>query len=263
YQAPVHQVPIPQLQVVTTTEFTNYLKENDAILKNMQTNMTSLTKSNLELENMFGQFMKMNTASSSGSGTLSSNTITNQKEDLKGITTRSGNAYQGPTIPTTSSPPKVVERETKVTKDTVPPTNNGSTKDVQPPVVQVENQILNSEPIEPVEASVSALKPNPKQTIPYPSRLHDQKLRDKTNDQKEIFFQIFQDLNFNISFADALILMPKIGPTIKSLLTNKEKLFENGRVLSLGRSRREHKSNAIIRVDQAFPSITVSDVYDS
>nr|GFC23571.1 reverse transcriptase domain-containing protein [Tanacetum cinerariifolium] len=35
-----------------------------------------------------------------GSGTLPSNTITNPKEDLKGITTRSGVAYQGPTIPT-------------------------------------------------------------------------------------------------------------------------------------------------------------------
>ncbi|GJY92889.1 reverse transcriptase domain-containing protein [Tanacetum coccineum] len=69
------------------------------------------------------------------------NTITNPKVDLKGITTRSGVAYQGPTIPTTtSSPPKVVERETEVTKDTVPPTNNGSTKDVQPPVVQVQPQ---------------------------------------------------------------------------------------------------------------------------
>nr|GFB75460.1 hypothetical protein [Tanacetum cinerariifolium] len=43
YQAPVHQAPIPQPQVVTTTEFTNYMKANDAILKNMQTNMTSLT----------------------------------------------------------------------------------------------------------------------------------------------------------------------------------------------------------------------------
>ncbi|GKD56071.1 hypothetical protein Tco_1289458, partial [Tanacetum coccineum] len=73
-----------------------------------------------------------------GSGTLPSNTITNSKEDLKGITTRSGVSYQGPTIPTTSSsPPKVVERETKVTKDTVPPINNGSTKDVQPLVVQI------------------------------------------------------------------------------------------------------------------------------
>nr|GEY80750.1 reverse transcriptase domain-containing protein [Tanacetum cinerariifolium] len=147
YQAPVHQAPIPQPQVVTTTELTNYMKANDAILKNMQTNMTSLINSNLELKNVFGQFMKMNTASSSGSGTLPSNTITNPKEDLKGITTRSGNAYQGPTISTTSSPPKVVKRETEVTKDTVPPTNNGSTKDVQPPVVQIKTPIPNCEPV--------------------------------------------------------------------------------------------------------------------
>nr|GFA41396.1 reverse transcriptase domain-containing protein [Tanacetum cinerariifolium] len=74
--------------------------------------------------------LKINTASSSGSRTLLGNTITNPKEDLKGITTRSGNAYKGPTNPTTSSPSKAVERETEVTKDMVPPTNNGSTKDV-------------------------------------------------------------------------------------------------------------------------------------
>nr|GEV18438.1 reverse transcriptase domain-containing protein [Tanacetum cinerariifolium] len=226
---------IPQPQVVTTIEFTNYMKANDVILKNMQTNMTPLTNSNLELKNMFGQFMKINTASSTGSGTLPSNTITNPKEDLKGITTQSGTAYQGPTIPTTSSSlPQVVERETEVTKDTVHPTNNGSTKDVQPTVIRVETPIPNYEPViapvvEPVVTPVSTPKPNQKPSIPYPSRLHDQKLHDKANDQKENFFQIFQDLNFNISFADALILMPKFGMTIKSLLTNKEKLFELAR----------------------------------
>nr|GFA72439.1 reverse transcriptase domain-containing protein [Tanacetum cinerariifolium] len=86
------------------------LLANDAILKNMQTNMTSLRNSNLELKNMFGQFTKMNTASSSGLKTLPGNTITNPKEELKGITTRIGTAYQGPTIPTTSSSlPLVVE----------------------------------------------------------------------------------------------------------------------------------------------------------
>nr|GEU71107.1 reverse transcriptase domain-containing protein [Tanacetum cinerariifolium] len=135
----------------------------------------------------------MNTASSSGLGTLPSNTITNPKEDLKGITTRSGTAYKGPTIPTTSSSPlEGVEREIEVTKDTVPPTNNESTKDIQPPVVQIKNSILNSEPvvapvIEPVKAPVSAAKPNQKPSVPYPSRLYDQKLRDKANDQKEKF----------------------------------------------------------------------------
>nr|GEZ60091.1 hypothetical protein [Tanacetum cinerariifolium] len=90
------------------------------------------------------------------------------------------NCIKGPMIPTTSSPPKVVERETEVTKDTVPPTNNGSTKDVQPPVVQVETQIPKSNPVvEPVQAPVSTPKPNPKPSILYPSRLHDQKIRDK------------------------------------------------------------------------------------
>nr|GEV39584.1 reverse transcriptase domain-containing protein [Tanacetum cinerariifolium] len=69
-------------------------------------------------------------ASSSGSGTLPSNIVTNTKEDLKGITTRSGNSYHGPMFPTTSSPPKLVERETEVTKDMVPPTNNESIKDI-------------------------------------------------------------------------------------------------------------------------------------
>nr|GEW96971.1 reverse transcriptase domain-containing protein [Tanacetum cinerariifolium] len=237
YQALVHQPQIPQPQVVTTNEFTNFMKANDAILKNMQTNMTSLINSNLELKNMFGQFMKMNTASSSGLGTLPGNTITNLKEDLKGITTRSGTANQVPTIPTTSSSsPLVVECETEVTKDTVHPTNNESTKDVQPLVVPTESPILNSEPvvapiIDPVASPVSAPRPNQRPSIPYPSRLQDQKLRDKANDQRDKFFQIFKDLNFNISFADALILMPKFGPTIKTLLTNKDKLSKLAKTL--------------------------------
>nr|GEX57259.1 reverse transcriptase domain-containing protein [Tanacetum cinerariifolium] len=171
------------------------------------------------------KFMKMNTVSSSGSRTLLDNIITNPKEELKGITTRSGTAYQGPTIPTTfSSIPKVVEHETEATKDTVPPTNKGIAKDVQPLVLQTESLILNSKPvvapiIEPVVAPVSASKPTQKPLIPYPSRLHDQKLYDKANDQKEKFFQIFQDLNFNISFTNALILMPKFAPSIKNAIT--------------------------------------------
>ncbi|GJU09669.1 reverse transcriptase domain-containing protein [Tanacetum coccineum] len=66
-----------------------------------------------------------------GSGSLPGNTVTNPKEDLKGITTRSGVTTQGPTIPPTTS--TSMNRDTEVTKDTMPPTNNESTKDVQPP----------------------------------------------------------------------------------------------------------------------------------
>ncbi|GJY20953.1 hypothetical protein Tco_0393519 [Tanacetum coccineum] len=179
------------------------------------------------LTDMLSKFVNFNTASTSGSGTLLSNTITNPKVDLKGITTRNGVAYQGPTIPTTSSsPPKVVKCETEVTKDTVPPTNNRSTKDVQPPVVQVQPQVPNSEP---VVAPVSALMPNLKPSIPYHSRCNDERLREKANDQIDKFYKIFKDLSFKISLTDALILMPKFASTLKALIGNKEKLSEMAR----------------------------------
>ncbi|GKD07582.1 reverse transcriptase domain-containing protein, partial [Tanacetum coccineum] len=135
---------------------------------------------------------------------------------------------QGPAIPTISSSPKVVKRETEVTKDTVPPTNNGSTKDVQPPVVQVQPQLPSSEP---VVIFVSAPMPNLKPTIPYPSRRNDERRREKANDQIEKFYEIFKDLSFEISLTDALILMPKFASTLKALIGNKEKLSEMARTL--------------------------------
>ncbi|GKD87638.1 hypothetical protein Tco_1358792 [Tanacetum coccineum] len=135
YQAPPYQAPAPQTQGVTKTDFESYVKANDAVMRNMQDQNQNLQNQMTNLTDMLSKFVNANTASSSGTGSLPSNTVTNPKEDLKGITTRSGVAYQGPTIPTTSSSPKAVERETKVTKDTMLPTNNGSTKDVQPSIV--------------------------------------------------------------------------------------------------------------------------------
>nr|GEU91070.1 reverse transcriptase domain-containing protein [Tanacetum cinerariifolium] len=41
-----------------------------------------------------------------------------------------------------------------------------------------------------------------------------------------MFLQIFQRLHYDISFADALLHMPKFASAFKSLLSNKEKLFE-------------------------------------
>ncbi|GJU13844.1 reverse transcriptase domain-containing protein [Tanacetum coccineum] len=212
YQALAYQAPIHQPQVVTTSDFSNYIKANDAVMKNMQTQMTSLTNSNIELKNMFGQFMKMNTASTSGSGSLPSNTVANPRGDLKAITTRSGISYDGPPIPPPSSSlPKVVEREPEVTKDTVQP----STENIQPPVVQIQAPID-----EPVVA------PKPKPSIPYPSRANKQKLREKDDNLASKFVEIFRELHFELSFADALLHMPKFASMFKSLLNNKEKLFD-------------------------------------
>ncbi|GJV09403.1 reverse transcriptase domain-containing protein [Tanacetum coccineum] len=125
-----------------------------------------------------------------------------------------------------TSSPKVVERRTEVTKDTIFPTNNRITEDVQPPVVLVENQNPVSEP---VVAPVSAPMPNPKPSIPYPSRRNDEKHRENANEQKEKFYEIFKDMSFEISFMDALTLMPKFASTLKALIGNKEKLSEMAR----------------------------------
>ncbi|GJR52560.1 hypothetical protein Tco_1403081 [Tanacetum coccineum] len=147
-----------------------------------------------------------NTASTSGS--LPSNTIANPKGDVKAITTRSGVSYNGPQI---SSPPKEKENEPEVTKDTVQP----STENIQPPVVQTNDQIG-----EPVVASKT------KPTLPYPSRANKEKLREKDNLLASKFMEIFRNLHFELSFADALLHMPKFAPMFRKLLNDKDKMIE-------------------------------------
>nr|GFA63786.1 reverse transcriptase domain-containing protein [Tanacetum cinerariifolium] len=120
---------------------------------------------------MMAKFMSANTASSSGSGILPGNTVTNPKEDLKGITTRSGVAYQEPTTPT---PSKVTKQRTEVTKDQVQISNPQSTAHVQPTVTQSEPETPVSKP---VVAPVSAPIPNLKPSIPYPSRRDNERRR--------------------------------------------------------------------------------------
>nr|GEY04011.1 hypothetical protein [Tanacetum cinerariifolium] len=155
-----------------------------------------------------------------GSGTLPSNTITNPKEDLNGITTRSGVAYQGPKIPTPS------KQRTEVTKDQVQTPSSQSTAPVQPSVIRSETQTPVSKP---VVAPVGVSMPNLKPSIPYPSRRDNERRRDQANEQIEKFYEIFNDMSFEISFTDALILMPKFAFTLKALIGNKGKLSEMAR----------------------------------
>nr|GEW71931.1 reverse transcriptase domain-containing protein [Tanacetum cinerariifolium] len=183
-------------QSVSKTDFESYVKANDAVLRNMQ---------------------------NQGSRTLSSNTITNPKDDLKGITTRSGVAYQGTTI---STPSKVMKQGTEVTKDQVQTPSSQSTAPIQPPVTRSKTQTLVSEP---VVAPVSVLMPNLKPSILYPLRRDNERHRDQANKQIEKFYEIFKEMSFQISFTDALILMPKFASTLKALIRKKEKLSEMAR----------------------------------
>nr|GEU41780.1 hypothetical protein [Tanacetum cinerariifolium] len=248
-QAPTYQAPTHQPQVIPqVSEFQAYMKANDDVMKNMQIQMTSLTNSNLELKNMFGQFMKMNTASSLGTGSLPSYTVPNPQEDLKVITTRSCVTLVGPSVfppplskevyrepetitdqvltgSTNNVPPLFVQsspastsfstisssKMPEVIKDKVQP----STENIQPPVAQTQISVY-----EPVVA------PKPHPTIPYPSRVNKQKLRGKDDNFALKFVVIFRNLHFELSFTDALLHMPKFALMFKSLLNNKEKLFD-------------------------------------
>nr|GEW59298.1 reverse transcriptase domain-containing protein [Tanacetum cinerariifolium] len=237
FQYQPFQVPNNQVQQGFSNEFSRYKKANDQMMRNMQSQFNSLkgefkneiqntmkTQQNIlmeqqnafqnNLQNMLSGFFHNQTSTS---GTLPSNTVSNLKGEMKGITTRSGGSYERPSIPTNSSPKKVVEQETEETTNKEQTNFQGSTAHIQPLVTPI------SEPDVP--------KTLPKPNIPYHLRLNDQKLQEKATNQMEKFFQIFQDLHFDISFADALLLMPIFASTIKSLLTNKDKLFELDKIL--------------------------------
>nr|GEX53244.1 reverse transcriptase domain-containing protein [Tanacetum cinerariifolium] len=129
----------------------------------------------------------------SSSSSLPSNTIPNPKGEAKAITTRSGLSYKEPPIP----PSGVEEHEpTEVTTDTELP----STEDIQPPSVQV--QVQEDKPIEKPFIVIPKAKAN----LPYPSRLAKEKIREKDDILATKFMEIFRDLHFELSFADALSL---------------------------------------------------------
>ncbi|GJY15224.1 reverse transcriptase domain-containing protein [Tanacetum coccineum] len=225
---PIYQASVQQTQVAPSNELSNYKKMIDTNIKAMQNQInnvknelrnemqtsiqTSMSNQTNELKNMMAIFFQMNTASSSGTGPLPSNTIANPRGDLKAITTRSGVSYDGPPIPPSpSSLPKVMERVPDVTKDTVQP----STENIQPLIVKT--QVLIDEPV---------VAPKPKPTIPYPSRINKQNLREKDDKLALKFLEIFRKIHFELSFADALLHMPKFATMFKCLLNNKEKLFD-------------------------------------
>ncbi|GJW26942.1 hypothetical protein Tco_0040753 [Tanacetum coccineum] len=129
FQNQPFQVPNNQVQQEFSNEFSSYKRTNDQMMRNMQNQINSLkgevmneiqntmktqqavlmNQQNVfqtNLQNMLSGFFQNQ---ASPSGTLPSNTILNPKGEMKLITTRSGVAYEGPSIPTNPSLKKVVE----------------------------------------------------------------------------------------------------------------------------------------------------------
>ncbi|GJR76891.1 hypothetical protein Tco_0089256 [Tanacetum coccineum] len=217
FQNQAFQVPNNQVQQEFSNEFSSYKRNNDQMLRNMQNQINSL-KGGLKNEiqntiksqqaimmnqqttfqnNLKNMLCRLFQNQASTSCTLSSNTIPNPKGEMKAITTRSGVAYEGPSIPTNPSPKKVVERETEETTDKDQSNFQRSTAHIPPPVIPIpipEPDVPKTLPKTTPIPEPNIPKNLPKPNIPYPSRLNQENSRDKASNQKEKIFQMSQDL---------------------------------------------------------------------
>nr|GEV14626.1 reverse transcriptase domain-containing protein [Tanacetum cinerariifolium] len=153
-------------------------------------------------------------------GSLPKNTIPNPQADFKAITTRNSVTLAGPSV--FPPPSKEVNREPETITDQV---LTGSTNNVPPLVVQLFPASTSFSTISSSKTP-EVTKDTPKPTIPYPLRANKQKLHEKDDILALIFLEIFRNLHFELSFVDALLHMPKFDLMFKTLLNNKEKLFD-------------------------------------
>nr|GEX85036.1 hypothetical protein [Tanacetum cinerariifolium] len=108
------------------------------------------------------------------------------------------------------------QEPTEVSKDTELP----STEDIQPSSVQV--QVQEDEPIEKPSVVISKAKAN----LRYPLRLAKENIREKDDILAAKFMEIFRDLHFELSFADALLdnLDKFSGPLIPIHIAEEERI---------------------------------------
>nr|GEX48380.1 DNA-directed DNA polymerase [Tanacetum cinerariifolium] len=182
-----YQAPTQQNQNVPFNELEKVKRMNEANMKAMQTQINmvknelrnemkisiqaSLSNQTNEIKNMMASLLQINTASTSGSGSLRSNTIANPKGELKAITTRSGLVIDGPNV---STPLSFINQEVdeRVEETLIDPDLAEYTIKVPPPPVQ---KFKPPSQREYVVHQRDPLHPN----IPYPSRMLKQKQQEK------------------------------------------------------------------------------------
>ncbi|GJW09347.1 reverse transcriptase domain-containing protein [Tanacetum coccineum] len=171
-------------------------------------------------------------ASTSNSGTLPSQTVTNPRQQINTITTRSGNFGQNlilvPT-PVVSNPQKEPEQNPETSTEKVQNPNLENTAQVPPP--EEEDSIFMEIPKPKAKKTVNveiqdlnSPRPIPSK-LPYPERMKVRE-NDKPSAQHSRFLKMFKQLRLEIGLKDALVEMPKFNKWLSSLLRNKEKLEE-------------------------------------
>ncbi|GKD19867.1 reverse transcriptase domain-containing protein, partial [Tanacetum coccineum] len=106
YQVSPYQASTAQIQGVSKTDFEKYVKANDAVLKNVQNQGQNLQHQMANVTSLLTSLCNnfKNSASTSNPGTLPSQTVTNPRQQINAITTRSGKTLEEPSIPLVPTP---------------------------------------------------------------------------------------------------------------------------------------------------------------
>ncbi|GJX95142.1 reverse transcriptase domain-containing protein [Tanacetum coccineum] len=204
-QPPVYQAPTLQMYGVSKTDFENYVKANDAVLRNMQNQGQGLQNQMTNLTEMLSKFISSNTASSSSSGTLPSQTVTNPREHVNAIHHM------------------IVVKTVKALRLLL--------FLVRCFYYSLRNPRTNPEDVKWTKIRKTVQEPNSPEPnsyqpkLPYPERMKVRE-KDTPSAQQSRFMKLFKQLRLEIGLKDALIKMPKFNKWLSTLLRNKEKLEE-------------------------------------
>ncbi|GJR65574.1 hypothetical protein Tco_0011639 [Tanacetum coccineum] len=233
-QTPVYQAHVPQLQGVSKTDFKNYVKANDAVLRNMQNQGQGLQNQMTNLTELLSKFISSNTASSWSSGTLPSQTVTNPREHVNAIITRSGKTCEGPSTPlvptpVVSTPPKEPEQNPETSMDKVQKPSSENTAQFPPP--EDHGSIFIEIPKPKAKKTVqepNSLEPNSYQPkLPYLERMKVRE-KDTPSAQQSMFMKLFKQLQKLEE-----ITITTINAECSAIILNKvpEKLEDPGKFL--------------------------------
>ncbi|GJS65166.1 hypothetical protein Tco_0679730 [Tanacetum coccineum] len=241
YQTPTNQPPInqvlpyqPPTNSVLKTDFESYVKANDAILKNVQNQNQGLQNQMANVTSLLTSLCDnfKNSASTSNTGTLPSQTVTNPRQQINAITTRSGKTLEEPSIPLVptpdvSKPQKEPEQNLETSTEKVQNPNLENTAHVPSPGEEdsIFMEIPNPKAKKTVTIKVQDLNSPRPNKLPYPERMRVRE-HDKPSAQHSRFLKMFKQLRLEIGLKDALVEMPKFNKWLSSLLRNKEKLEE-------------------------------------
>ncbi|GJV54124.1 reverse transcriptase domain-containing protein [Tanacetum coccineum] len=225
----VEEAPTPQIQGVSKTDFENYVKANDAVLKNVQNQGQNLQNQMANVTSLLTSLCNnfKNSASTSNSGTLPSQTVTNPRQQINAITTRSGKTLEEPSTPLVPTPDVSIpsnkpEQNPKTSTEKVQNLNLENTAHVPPPGEEdsIFTEIPKPKAKKTVNLDPNSPNPNSYQSkLPYPERMKVRE-NDKPSAQHSRFLKMFKQLRLEIGLKDALVEMPKFNNG-KLLLRNK------------------------------------------